>query len=56
LTGHFTQAFVLAAVMSFLGLVGWLGMVPKIEAIDWGAREKMAQARRLDLGNTRSDL
>jgi len=27
-----------AAVMSLLGLVGWLGMLPKLEEIDWQAR------------------
>ena len=34
-TGHFTLAFMLAAAMSLLGLVGWLGLLPKVEAIDW---------------------
>ena len=38
LTGHFTWAFVVAAVMSLLGLVGWLAMLPKLEEIDWRAR------------------
>ncbi|HEY0339864.1 MAG TPA: MFS transporter [Steroidobacteraceae bacterium] len=38
-TGHFTVAFILAAAMSLLGLVGWLGLLPKVEAIDWEARE-----------------
>jgi cyanate permease len=34
-TGHFTLAFMLASAMSLLGLVGWLGLLPKVEAIDW---------------------
>jgi len=37
-TGHFTAAFLVAAVMSLLGLVGWLGMLPKLEELDWEAR------------------
>jgi MFS family permease len=36
LTGHFTVAFLVAAAVSFVGLVGWLGMVPRIEEMDWG--------------------
>jgi MFS family permease len=35
LTGHFTLAFILASAVSLLGLVGWLGLLPKVEAIDW---------------------
>jgi MFS family permease len=35
LTGHFTLAFMVASAMSLLGLVGWLGLLPKVEAIDW---------------------
>jgi len=37
LTGQFTLACVLAAAMSLLGLVGWIGMLPKLEQIDWDA-------------------
>jgi MFS family permease len=29
-TGHFTLAFIAAAVVSVLGIVGWIGMVPKL--------------------------
>ncbi len=36
LTGHFTVAFLLASAVSLLGLVGWLVLLPKIQAIDWG--------------------
>jgi MFS family permease len=39
-TGHYELAFVVAAAMSALGLVGWLGLVPKLEPLDW------ARARR----------
>ena len=39
LTGQFTLACVLAAAMSLLGLVGWIGMLPKLEQIDWDAGE-----------------
>jgi MFS family permease len=35
-TGHFALAFVAAAVMSMLGIVGWIGMVPKLVPINWG--------------------
>jgi MFS family permease len=38
LTGHFTLAFVLAAAVSLLGLVGWLVLLPKLEPIDWEPR------------------
>jgi MFS family permease len=40
MTGHFTLAFVLAAVVSFIGLVGWIGMVPMLEVLDWEAKPK----------------
>jgi MFS family permease len=35
-TGHFALAFVAAAVMSAVGIVGWIGMVPKLAPIQWG--------------------
>jgi len=34
-TGHFTNAFVVAAAMSFLGLIGWIWMVPKLAELKW---------------------
>ncbi len=34
-TGHFTLAFVTAAVVSALGIYCWVGMVPKLVPIDW---------------------
>jgi MFS family permease len=35
-TGHFALAFVAAAVMSAVGIVGWIGLVPKLVPIKWG--------------------
>jgi MFS family permease len=37
-TGHFTLAFLVAAAMSLIGLLGWLAMLPKLEELDWEAR------------------
>jgi MFS family permease len=37
LTGHFTLAFFAAALVSVLGLVGWIGLVPKLVPIKWPA-------------------
>ncbi len=34
-TGHFTVAFVVAAAVSMLGLIGWIGMVPKLAQLKW---------------------
>ena len=34
-TGHYELAFVAAAVMSALGIVGWIGMVPRLEPLAW---------------------
>ncbi len=34
-TGHYELAFIAAAVMSALGIVGWIGMVPRLEPLDW---------------------
>jgi MFS family permease len=34
-TGHFTIAFVVAAAVSMLGLIGWIGMVPKLAELKW---------------------
>ena len=39
-TGHFTNAFVVAAAMSLLGLVGWLWMVPTLKELRWGSAAK----------------
>lgn len=34
-TGHFTNAFVVAAAVSMLGLIGWIWMVPKLAELKW---------------------
>ena len=34
-TGRFTNAFVVAAAVSVLGLVGWLWMLPKLTELKW---------------------
>jgi MFS family permease len=35
-TGHFALAFVAAALVSVIGIVGWIGIVPKLAPIKWG--------------------
>lgn len=40
-TGHFTAAFLLAAGVGLVGLVGWLGMLPPLAELDWSARRPM---------------
>jgi MFS family permease len=37
-THHFTAAFVVAAVVSVLGLVGWVWMVPQLAPLTWKER------------------
>jgi MFS family permease len=34
-TGEFSSAFVLAAAVNILGLVGWLWMLPRVQPLDW---------------------
>jgi nitrate/nitrite transporter NarK len=34
-TGHFTNAFLVAAAVSVLGLVGWIWMIPKLAELQW---------------------
>jgi MFS family permease len=34
-TGHYTNAFVVAAAVSLLGLIGWLWMVPRLAQLPW---------------------
>ncbi len=42
-TGHFTAAFALAAVMSLLGIVGWVFLVPRVAELSWDSAEQPAQ-------------
>ena len=37
-TGHFTAAFLVAAAVSVLGLVGWVAMIPRLAPLPWPAR------------------
>jgi MFS family permease len=41
-TGHFALAFVAAAIVSVLGIVGWIGIVPKLAPIKWGTPRGVA--------------
>jgi len=34
---HFTSAFLVAAAASFLGVVGWVFMIPRITPLEWSA-------------------
>jgi MFS family permease len=34
-TGHYTNAFVVAAAVSVLGLIGWIWMVPRLAELKW---------------------
>lgn len=49
-THHYTAAFVLAALVSVLGLVGWVWMVPKVAPLPWhasGAAAELAPIRSM---------
>jgi nitrate/nitrite transporter NarK len=41
-TQHFTAAFLVAASVSLLGLVGWLWMVPPLAPLPWASLEARA--------------
>jgi MFS family permease len=36
---HFTSAFLVAAVVSVLGVVGWVFMIPRVAPLEWPARD-----------------
>ena len=36
---HFTSAFLVAAVVSVLGVVGWVFMIPKVAPLEWSATD-----------------
>jgi nitrate/nitrite transporter NarK len=43
-TGHFTNAFVVAAAVSVFGLVGWIWMVPTLRELRWRKPDAVASA------------
>jgi MFS family permease len=43
-TKHFTIAFVVAGIISLLGIVGWIAMLPKLAPMDWSERHSLARA------------
>ena len=48
-THHFTAAFLLAAMVSVLGLAGWVWMVPRLAPLPWPTLAAVADARQLTL-------
>jgi cyanate permease len=34
-TGHFTLAFIACSVVSLVGIIGWIGLIPRIAPIPW---------------------
>ncbi len=42
--GTYGSAFLLAGVMNILGLIGWIGILPKVQPIDWETGAKSAGA------------
>jgi MFS family permease len=48
-TRHFTAAFLLAAIVSVLGLAGWVWMIPRLAPLSWptlGASAALEPARQ----------
>ena len=37
--GSYFTAFMLAGLINILGLIGWIGILPKVQAIDWAAEK-----------------
>ena len=40
-TGLFTSAFLLAGMVSLLGVLGWAVVIPKVEPVDWSPRRSI---------------
>ena len=54
-TGHYELAFIAAAIVSALGIVGWIGMVPKLVPLEWRAvseRGRRSRARTCEARHT----
>lgn len=49
-TGHYELAFVAAAAMSALGIVGWIGMVPRLVPLDWSRSRAALEEESADVG------
>lgn len=43
--GSYGTAFMLAGLVNILGLIGWIGILPKVQEIDWDADKARAAAR-----------
>ena len=43
-TGHFTLAFIACAIMSLAGIIGWIGLVPRLVPIDWNQYRRPIRA------------
>ncbi len=39
--GSYGTAFLLAGLVNVLGLIGWIGILPKVEPIDWGTTKTL---------------
>jgi MFS family permease len=43
-TGHFTLAFIACAVVSVAGIIGWIGLIPRLAPISWETLRPPARA------------
>lgn len=44
-TGHFTAAFIVAAVVSLLGLIGWVLILPAVRQLHWNTGQRGQEER-----------
>jgi MFS family permease len=44
-TGHYTNAFIVAAAVSVLGLIGWIWMVPRLAELKWAKAPRPVAAQ-----------